>query len=147
MQPSGSQSGGPGTSPDPVRTAVAQAAHTVRYRRDLRRSPEVLEAMSKDELRLANAAVKACPTQVAAALDPVQLISKIRAYLTVHERRDAEQLRLVHHHERARDSLLLASEEPTYDSTSTTSRLTQIVHSQRTVIPSDLLTALAQDLA
>ena len=33
MQPSGSQSGGPDTAPDPVRTAVAQAANTVRYRR------------------------------------------------------------------------------------------------------------------
>ena len=72
--------------------------------------------MSREELLVVNTALKAFSSQTAAAvLDPVQLAQKIRAYLSAHERRDAEQLRLVHLHERARDSLLLATEGPYYD--------------------------------
>ena len=51
--------GGSGTVPS---TTVAQAAHAVRYRRDLRRSSELLDAMSKDELLVADNAPKACPS-------------------------------------------------------------------------------------
>ena len=146
MQPSGSTSEGPGTAPNPVRTAVAQATHTVRYRRDLRRSSEVFAAISKDELILVNAAVKACSTQVAATLDSAQLVEKIKAYLTAHERRDTEQLRLISLHERSRESLLLAPEGPIYDSNSPVSCLSQIVRFQEKVTQSDLLSALAKDL-
>ena len=146
MQPSGSQSGGPDTAPDPVRTAVAQDANTVRYRRDLRRSPEVLENMSKAELILVNTAVRACPTKDAASMDSTQLILRIRACLEAHERRDAVQLRLVRRHESTRDSLLFAPEGPFYDPHAKSSCLSQICRYKETVTPSDLLEALAQDL-
>ena len=147
MQPSGSQSGGPDSAPDPVRTAVAQAANTVRHRRDLRQTSEVLEAMSKAELILVNTALRACPTQLAATLDPAQIIEKIRAYLAAHERRDAVQLRLVRHHEDARNSLLLAPEGPIYDPHAKSSCLSQICRYKEKATPSDLLEALSQDLA
>ena len=147
MQPSGSTSEGPGTSPDTVRTAIAQVAHTVRYRRDLRRSPEVLAAMSKDELILVNAAVKACSTQVAATLDSAQLVEKINAYPTAHERRDAEQLHLISLHERSRESLLLAPERPIYDTKSPVPCLSQTVRFQEKVTPSDLLSIFTVVLA
>ena len=101
--------------------------------------------MGKDELILVNAAVRACPTQAAATLDPVQRISKIRAYLSAHERRDAEQLCLVSLHERSRDSLLLAPEGPYYERHAQTSCLSQIARFQETFTPSDFLTAFAQD--
>ena len=130
-----------------MRTAVTQAANTVRYRRDLRRSPEVLENMSKDELILVNTAVRACSTKYAASMDSAQLILRIRAYLSAHERRDAVQLRLVRHHESARDSLLLAPEGPFYDPHAKSSCLSQICRYKETVTPSDLLEAIAQDLA
>ena len=112
MQPSGSQTGGPDTAPDPVRTAVAQAANTVRYRRDLRLSPKVLEAMSKKELILVNTALQACPTHIAASVEPATLISKISDYLAAHERKDEAQLVLVNRLENLRNQLLLASEAP-----------------------------------
>ena len=146
MQPSGSQSGAPDAAPDPVRTAVAQAANTVRYRRDLRQTPEVLEAMSKAELILVNTALRACSTQLAATLDPAQLIEKIRAYLAAHEKRDAVQLRLVRRHEDARTSLLLASEGPIFDPHAKSSCLSQICRYKEKATPSDLLEALAQDI-
>ena len=112
MQPFGSQSRGPDTAPDPVRTAMAQAANTVRYRRDLRQSPEVLKGMSKDKLILVNTALRACPTQLAATLDPVQISEKIRAFLTAHEERDDAQLHLARRLENTRNQLLLAPEAP-----------------------------------
>ena len=80
-------------------------------------------------------------------MDAAQLILRIRAYLAAHERRDAVQLRLVRHHESARDSLLLAPEGPTYDPHAKSSCLSQICRYKEKVTPSDLLEALAQDLA
>ena len=80
-------------------------------------------------------------------MDSAQLILRIRAYLSAQERRDAVQLRLVRHHENARDSLLLAPEGPLYDPHVKSSCLSQICRYKETVTPPDLLDALAQDLA
>ena len=145
MQPSGSSSAGPDTAPDPVRTAVAQAAHTVRYRRDLRRTPEVLEAMSKKELILVNTALQACPTHIAATVEPATLVSKIRAYLAAHSEKDAAQLMLVHRLENMRNQLLLAPEAPELPRSgeSHTSALCRTRHS---VPPSQLLRACSDDI-
>ena len=144
MLPSGSQSGVPDTAPDPVRTAVAQAANTVRYRRDLRQSHEVLEAMSKDELILVNTALRACSTQLAATLDPAQLIEKIRAYLTADEQRDNTQLRLANRLEQTRNQLLLAPEAPDTPMGEETSTAL-LCRSRHSVPPSQFLRALSDD--
>ena len=145
MLPSGSTSAGPDTAPDPVRTAVAQAAHTVRYRRDLRRTPEVLEAMSKKELILVNTALQACPTHIAATVEPATLIAKIRAYLAAHSEKDAAQLTLVNRLENMRNQLLLAPEAPELPRSgeSHTSALCRTRHS---VPPSQLLRACSDDI-
>ena len=147
MQPSGSQTGGPDTAPDPVRTAVAQAANTVRYRRDLRLSPEVLEAMSKKELILVNTALQACPTHIAASVDPVTLISKIRDYMSAHEKKDEAQLVLVNRLENLRNQLLLAPEAPARPR-GEESNTASLCRSRHSVPPSEFLRALCrQDLA
>ena len=145
MQPSGSQTGGPDTAPDPVRTAVAQAANTVRYRRDLRLSPEVLEAMSKKELILVNTALQACPTHIAETVEPATLIAKIRAYLSAHEKKDAAQLRLAHRLEQLRIQLLLAPEAPDLPEREDT-HTASICRSRHSVPPSEFLRALSDDI-
>ena len=146
MQPSGSTSVGPDTAPDPVRTAVAQAAHTVRYRRDLRRSPEVLEAMSKKELILVNTALQACPTHIAATVEPATLISKIRDYLAAHERKDEAQLVLVNRLENLRNQLLLASEAPDLPDEYSRTHASTLCRSRHSVPPSVFLRALSDDI-
>ena len=145
MQPSGSQSRGPDTAPDPVRTAVAQAANTVRYRRDLRQSPEILEAMSKKELILVNTALRACPTHIAASVDPVTLISKIRDYLSRHEKKDEAQLILVDRLENMRNQLLLAPEAPDLPKVEE-SNTASLCRSRHSVPPSEFLRALSDDI-
>ena len=146
MLPSGSQPEGPGSAPDPVRTAVAQAAHTVRYRRDLRRSPEVLEEMSKKELILVNTAVQACPSHIAATVEPATLISKIRAYLSAHERSDEAQLTLVNRLENMRNQLLLEPEAPDQYDSFTQSHAAALCRSRHSVSPSALLRAFSDDI-
>ena len=145
MQPSGSQTGGPDTAPDPVRTAVAQAANTVRYRRDLRLSPEVLEAMSKKELILVNTALQACPTHIAATVEPVTLIAKIRGYLSAHEKKDEAQLRLASRLENLRIQLLLAPEAPDLPQGGETNTAS-LCRSRHSVPPNQFLRALSDDI-
>ena len=146
MQPSGSSSGGPDTAPDPVRTAVAQAANTVRYRRDLRQSPGVLEAMSKKELILVNTALQACPTHIAATVDPATLIEKIRAYLSAHETKDTAQLLLVNRLENVRTQLLLSSEAPDLPNVESPANTSSLCRSRHSVPPSAFLRALSDDI-
>ena len=145
MQPSGSQTGGPDTAPDPVRTAVAQAANTVKYRRRSRLSSEVLEAMSKKELILVNTALQACPTHIAATVEPVTLIAKIRAYLSAHEKKDEAQLRLVNRLDNVRTQLLLAPEAPDLPKGEETNTAT-LCRSRHSVPPSEFLRALSDDI-
>ena len=129
-----------------MRTAVAQAAYTVRYRRNLLQKEHVFNRMELDELRAVNGVLRECTSNVEAQ-DPQKLQKKIRAYLVAHPKSDGEQLRFVRRLEHTRNQFLLAPEALCSDPSSTLSHLAQLCRTRHSVFPMEFLRAFFTDIS